>query len=229
LSGVWRLTATIPTVGLIPWPIALPAAAADLVGALAYRSAPVPANPGAPLTAAFLSAITYGAAATRRARAYENAEGEQVFPGVGALHGFGVVGARYWDDLDGTQRRPVVVGGAVLAAVAFFGAPRRHLDWAALAMEVPFALVPCFAPVGFDRRKKAKIDMLLNELQGTIDREIDIARKLGRTSEIRVTRSYVDQADAALAELEDELDPADVATIRQMCDEARAWLDAAAT
>jgi len=180
MSGVWRLTATIPKVGLIPWPIALPGAAADIVGMLAYRSAPVPANLDAPLTAAFVSAIAYGAASVRRARCYENSEGEQIFPGAAAFHGFSLVAARYWDDLRAGHRGWVVAGGVILAAVAFLGGPRR-LDWSALAMELPFALVPCFAPLGFDRRKKAKVEMLVAELQKAIDREIDIARNQGRT------------------------------------------------
>lgn len=226
MSGVWRLTATLPGVGLIPWPIALPAAAADVVGMLAYRSAPVPANLEAPLTAAFVSAMAYGAAAVRRARTYENAESEQIFPGAGAFHGFSLVASRYWDDLGARQRRWVLAGGAVLGVVAFLGGPRRP-ELSALAMELPFALVPCFAPLGFDRRKKAKVEMLVGELQQTIDREIDVSRRQGRSAEIRRTRAYVERANAALHELGDELDEADAAAVRVMCDEAQTWLDAA--
>jgi hypothetical protein len=227
MSGVWRLTATIPKAGAIPWPIAVLGAAADIVGMLAYRSAPVPANVEAPLTAAFVSSIAYGAAAVRRARSYEDGEGEQIFPAAGAFHGYSLVAARYWDDLGATHRRWVLAGGTALAIAVFLGEP-RPIDWAALAKELPFALVPCFAPLGFARREKAKVEMLVSELQATIDRQMDQARADGRAAEIRRSQSYVERAEAALAEIASSLDGADAEAIASMCREARAWLDRAA-
>ncbi len=226
MSGVWRLTASLPEVGPIPWSVALPGAAAEIVGMLAYRSAPVPTDPTAPLKAAFVSAVAYGAAAVRRAQFNENGEGEQIFPASCAFHGYGLVAARYWDDFTPAQRPWVVASASVVGAVAFLGGPER-IQWSSLAQEIPFALVPCFALFGFDRRKKAAVEMLVAELQTTIERDIDRSRTEGRAAEIALTEAYVDRAEAALAELGSRLDPADATDIRAKCGEARAWLTAA--
>lgn len=226
LSAFWRLSATIPTMGSVPWPVTVPGAAAEIVAMLAYRSAPVPADPIAPVKAAFVSAVAYGCAATRTARRVENAEGEQIFPAAGALHGYCLVAARYWDDLNSTRRRWAIVGGVGLGSIVLFASPRR-LDWAALAGELAYALVPCFAPLGFDRRKQATVEFLLEDLQATIDWEVDEARRQGRIAEIDLTKAYVDRAEAALAEVGGRIASADAVDIRARCQDARTWLDAA--
>lgn len=226
LSAAWRVFAMIPNVGPTPWPIATVGAGAELVGMLAYRWAPVPSDPSAPVQASLISALAFATAATRMARTLENREGEQIFPASSSLHGYSMVAARYWDELPTAQRRWAVAGGLVVGAIAFFGPPRRT-DWWAVAGELPFELVPCFGLHGFDRRKKAQAHALAAEMESTIEEHVDQARKEGRASELDRTIAYVERIQAALDELGDAVPPSDAVAIRARCREARRWLDQA--
>lgn len=224
LSAAWRLIGTIPNIRIVPWQVALPGAAAEVVGMLAYRSAPVPSEPWAPVKASLVSALAYATAATSKASVHVNSHGEQVFPGSGALQGYTLLVTRYWQDLQPNQRRLALGGGLTIGLLPYL-LPRRRMDLAAVFSDLPYQLLPCFATLGFDQRRKAQVAALLDDLEQAVDQRVDEARMEGRTSEIALSRAYVAKAEAALGELGDRITSRDAAEIRDRCEEARRWLD----
>jgi hypothetical protein len=226
LGAVWKL-ATQMVEGGPPGAFVVPFAAVDLLAASAYRKAsPVGDDIARPVRVAVVTNVAYSIACASWCRRHPmiNGMGELVYPGMEGAATLSLIATRYWGDLSDEMK---LTCSLALAAIALISASTRKPGLSRLSFvdELMTMAWPLLAGTSIAPSLTADAARVWSGHQQRATELIDDAYQSGIRNECHYLAELIDDAEDALEELAEGLNPLDRGTIAQSYKEAREWLN----